>query len=236
MKDIENIFDSKLTQEYNPYLEMGKAIINSVKQYGIGMLPKSDIEGLIFHNICNVIEDDYSDNIHELDYVLMELLRISPSKLRTLRINRSAKYLNNLDYNNKENRLRMIRAFKHASVSSDDIYVAKIKISISDPHTQNLIERMIEHNKGVVDRALNPKLLIINAKEFIELISLIYGEGSEDGYQKTINAIKKESKILHNNLTKENILEEFEKAFKEKAVGKLVELGCKVVLDTILKV
>ena len=115
MKDIENIFDSKSTQKYNPYLEMGKAIINSVIQYGIGMLPKSDIEGLIFHNICNVIEDDYSDNIHELDYVLMELLRISPSKLRTLRVNRSAKYLNNLDYNN-ENRLRMIRAFKHASV------------------------------------------------------------------------------------------------------------------------
>ena len=95
---------------------------------------------------------------------------------------------------------------------------------------------MIEHNKGVVDRTLNPKLLIINAKEFIELISLIYGEGNEDGYQKTINAIKKESKELNKELTKENILEEFRNAFQEKAVGKLVELGCNVVLDKILKV
>ena len=78
--------------------------------------------------------------------------------------------------------------------------------------------------------------LIINAKEFIELISLIYGEGNEDGYQKTINAIKKESKELNKELTKENILEEFRNAFQEKAVGKLVELGCNVVLDKILKV
>lgn len=235
MKNIEDLFNSKTTDDYNPYTLMGKAIVESVKKYGLGMLPKSDIEGIIFHNICNVIEDDYMENIQELDYTLMEILRISPSKLRSLRINRSAKCLNNLDFNDYNNRLRMIRAFKHASAGSDDIHVAKIKISISDPHTQNLVERMIEHNKGVIDRVLNPKLLVISAKEFLALIALIYGDGAQDGYQDMINAFKKEAKKLNKELNKDDLLRDIQDAFKDRAVEKLIEIGCKIVLNKISK-
>ena len=163
------------------------------------------------------------------------MLRISPSKLRSLRVTRSAKYLGNLDYNETENQIRLVRALKHVSIGGDDIATSKIKISISDPHAQHLIERMIEDNKGIVDRSINPKLLVVNAKEFLEIIALIYGDGSDEGYNQTLKAIKDEAKELHNDLTKDNIIDEFKVAFKEHALDKITEIGLRIVTKSVKK-
>ena len=159
----------------------------------------------------------------------MQMLRISPSKLRSLRVTRSSKYLRNLDYRDPKNKLRLIRALKNASIGGSDILTSKVTISISDPHTQQLIERMIEDNKGIVEHLITPKLLNIKAKEFLGIIVQIYGDGSADGYERTIEAIKAEAHDLHNDLTKDNILEEFKNAFHDKAFDKLSGLCIKVV-------
>lgn len=147
---------------------------------------------------------------------------------------RSAKYLVDLNYDARDNKLRLIRALKHASLGGDDIITSKIKISISDPHTQQLFERMIEDNKGIVDRTFNPKLLVLNAKEFLDIVVRIYGKGSADGYQRTLNDIKAETKELNNELTEKNIFDEFKAAFKttslEKFVGACLNVLSKVVM------
>lgn len=91
-----------------PYADLGNAVIDSITLYGLGVLPKSDIEALLFHCICEAIEGQYVDNIQDLDYVLMQMLRISPAKLRSLRITRSAKFLNNLDWHDPHNQMRIV--------------------------------------------------------------------------------------------------------------------------------
>lgn len=233
--DILKTYQNLNTDKENHFELIGHKIIESVQKYGLGTLPKSDIEGLIFHCICNVIEPEFNDDIQSMDYALMQMLRISPSKLRSLRVTRAAKYLNNLDYKDPQNQLRLIRALKNASISGSDILTSKVTISISDPHTQQLIERMIEDNKGIIEHTINPKLLSIHTKEFLGIIVQIYGDGSADGYEKTIQAIKAEAHELHNDLTKENILKEFKDAFQEKAFDKLFELCIKAVTNAVKK-
>lgn len=233
--DIEKTYQNLNKEDINHFELMGNEIIKSIKTYGLGVLPKSDIEGLIFHCICNALEDEFDNDIQKLDYALMQMLRISPSKLRSLRVIRSAKYLGNLDYNDPCNQLRLVRALKHVSIGGDDIYTSKIRISISDPHTQQLIERMIEDNKGIIDRSFNPKLLVLSAKEFLGIIVQIYGTGNEDGYNNTLKAIKAEAKELHNDLTKDNIIDEFKEAFKEQALGKIAEIGLKIATNAVKK-
>lgn len=233
--DIEKTYQNLNKEDIDHFKLMGTEIIKSIKTYGLGVLPKSDIEGLIFHCICTALENEFENDIQKLDYALMQMLRISPSKLRSLRVIRSAKFLGSLDYNEPNNQLRLIRALKHVSIGGDDIYTSKIRISISDPHTQQLIERMIEDNKGILDRTFNPKLLVVNAKEFLGIIVQIYGAGSEDGYEETLKAIKKEAKGLRNDLTKDNIIDEFKDAFREQALGKMVEIGLKVATKAVKK-
>ena len=94
---------------------------------------------------------------------------------------------------------------------------------------------MIEDNNGILDRSFNPKLLVLNAKEFLGIIVQIYGDGNDDGYNKTLAEIKAEMKELHNDLTKDNILDEFKGAFKEKALGKMTDVCIKIVTKAVKK-
>lgn len=218
----------------NPYSEMGKELIDNINLYGLGVQPKSDLEALLFHCICNAIEDEYADNIQELDYVLMQMLRISPAKLRSLRVTRSAKFLNNLDWHEPKNQLRIVNALRNAPVGDGNIREGKIKIVISDPHTQNLIERMVEEKKGVLDKSFSSRVLVLNARQFLEVVVDIFGDNAQDGYERTLNAIKNEAHEINDELTKENILEKFEEAFQERAFSKIIELGGRVAKNAVL--
>lgn len=232
--DLKGKYDSIQTAEMNPYAEMGRALIENLNLYGLGVQPKSDLEALLFHCICNAIEGEYADNIQELDYVLMQMLRISPAKLRSLRIIRSAKFLNNLDWKDPHNQMRIVNALRNAPVADGNIREGKIKIVISDPHTQNLIERMVEEKNGVLDKTFSSRVLVLNATQFLEIVVDIFGDGADDGYQHTVEAIKNEAHEIHDELTKENILEKFQDAFHEHAFKKIIELGGAVAKNAVL--
>lgn len=42
--DLKGKYDSIQTAEMNPYAEMGRALIENLNLYGLGVQPKSDIE------------------------------------------------------------------------------------------------------------------------------------------------------------------------------------------------
>jgi len=231
---LKDKYEALLAAGENPYAEMGKELINNINLYGLGVQPKSDLEALLFHCICNAIEDEYADNIQNLDYVLMQLLRISPAKLRSLRITRSAKFLNDLDWHNPKNQLRIVNALRNAPVGDGNIREGKIKVVISDPHTQNLIERMVEEKQGVLDRTFSSRVLVLNASQFLDVVVDIFGDGAQDGYDRTIQAIKTAAREINDELTKENILEKFQEAFQERAFSKIIELGGTVAKNAVL--
>lgn len=231
LKDVYNDIEA---HGKTPYTDMGRELIENINLYGLGVQPKSDIEALFFHCICNAIEDQYADDIQELDYVLMQMLRISPAKLRSLRITRSAKFLNNLDWHDPHNQLRIVNALRNAAIGDGNISEGKIKVVISDPHTQNLIERMVEEKKGVLDKTFSARVLVLNARQFVEIVADIYGGGAEGGYEMAIQAIKEEAHGIHDDLTKENILEKFQDAFHEQAFGEIIKLGGKVAKQAVL--
>lgn len=231
---LKDKYDSLEANGRKPYADLGKAMVDDITIYGLGVQPKTDIEALLFHCICNAIEDQYADTIQELDYELMQMLRISPSKLRSLRITRSAKFLNNLDWHDPNNQLRIVNALRNAPIGDGNIREGKIKVVVSDPHTQNLIERMVEEKRGVLDKTFNSRVLVLNAEQFLDIVADIYGDGAEGGYENTINAIKEEAHEIHDELTKENVFDKFQDAFQDHAFGKIIELGGKVAKQAVL--
>lgn len=161
--------------------------------------------------------------VKDLDYVLMKLLKISPSKLRSLRVTRSAKFLNDLDYKlntTNKNRLRLI--LSNTSVESDDMEKGRIKISISDPHNQVLIERIIEDNKSVVDKSINPKLLVLTAKQFMSLVNIVYDKDNK-GYDIVIKKLKKDARLSNEEINKENLFDKLKNFGLQEFVKIVVE-------------
>lgn len=233
--NLKQTYDKLNSGQNDPYRDMGKKIIESIDTYGLGVMPKSDLEGLIFHCICNALEDQYSDNIKEFDYTLMQMLRISPTKLRSLRVTRSAKFLNDLDYLSPQNRNYIINALRLAPIENEDIINGKIKIHVSDPHVQNLLERMVEENQGVIDFSINPRLVVLNAEQFLKIVSMIYGEGGQDGYNMLINEIVADVKKRHMKITKDNLIEDFKNAFKDKAFSELFSITMNIASSVVKK-
>ncbi|MCI6278756.1 MAG: hypothetical protein MR609_03040 [Bacteroidales bacterium] len=153
----------------------------------------------------------------------MKLLKISPSKLRSLRVTRSAKFLNDLDYKlntTNKNRLRLI--LSNTSVESDDMEKGRIKISISDPHNQVLIERIIEDNKSVVDKSINPKLLVLTAKQFMSLVNIVYDKDNK-GYDIVIKKLKKDARLSNEEINKENLFDKLKNFGLQEFVKIVVE-------------
>lgn len=130
--------------------------------------------------------------------------------------------------------MRIVTALRNAPVADGNIREGKIKIVISDPHTQNLIERMVEEKRGVLDKTFSSRVLVLNATQFLEIVVDILGNGADDGYQQTVHAIKDESHEIHDELTKENILEKFQEAFHEHAFTKIIELGGTVAKKAVM--
>lgn len=64
--DLKETFDQLQDRGNSPYTDMGIELINNINLYGLGVQPKSDLEALLFHCICNAIEDDYCDKIGTL--------------------------------------------------------------------------------------------------------------------------------------------------------------------------
>ena len=131
--------------------------------------------------------------------------------------------------------MRIVNALRNAPIGDGNISEGKIKVVISDPHTQNLIERMVEEKKGVLDKTFSARVLVLNASQFLEIVADIYGDGLEDGYEMTIQAIKNEAHEIHDELTKDNILEKFQNAFQEHAFGKIIELGGLVAKQAVMR-
>jgi len=233
--NLKQTYDKLKSEQNDPYRDMGEKIIESIDTYGLGVMPKSDLEGLIFHCICNALEGEYSDNIKEFDYALMQMLRISPTKLRSLRVTRSAKFLNDLDYRSPQNQVYIFNALRLAPIENEDIINGKIKIHVSDPHVQNLLERMVEENQGVIDFSINPRLVVLNAEQFLKIVSMIYGEGGEEGYDKLIEEIVKNVNDRHKEITKDNLLDDFKTAFKDKAFSKLFNITMEIASSVVKK-
>ena len=52
-ENLVNTYQNLNDENENHFESIGREVIESVQKYGLGTLPKSDIEGLIFHCICN---------------------------------------------------------------------------------------------------------------------------------------------------------------------------------------
>ena len=70
--------------------------------------------------------------------------------------------------------MRTVVALKNAPIGDGGIREGKIKAVVSDPHTQNLIERMVEEKKGVLDKSFSSRVLVLNAEQFLSIIADIY--------------------------------------------------------------
>lgn len=211
----------------NGELNFGKAIIQNYEELGFGILSKADYEAFIFHQLTLHVDTSKVRS----NYDWMRLLRITPSKLRSLQLTQSAKFLN-LDLDNPDNWKLIFNALEGKKLETEDKENGKVKIYIDDLHVHRLIEKFVIEGGSSVDYTLNKNQLVLKYTEFLQLMNTIMLQATKKPLLKALNEDKSKLKMDHEFNKLESVFKDLKDAFKDEAYSTIAETA----ITTIIKI
>jgi hypothetical protein len=206
---------------------LGASLISNMEEFGFGVLSKSDFEAFMFHQLLINIDKTQVKR----RYDLMKLLKITPSKLRSLEMTRSAKFLN-LDLDKSENWQMIFNAIEGKKLETEDKENGKVRIYIDDLHVHRLIERFVVEGGSSIDYTMNRNQLVIKYVEFLYLLDNILLKSCKTPLLKVINEDRSSLKIEKEFDKLESIFKDMKEAMKDKAYDKIAEIA----LTNIIKI
>ncbi len=224
---MEKLKDSLLANGSNSF---GLAVIQSIEDLGLGVLSKSDFEAYMFHHIMLHIDPTKVKN----NYDLMRLLKITPAKLRSLELIRSAKFLN-LDLDNKDNWILIFNSLNGKKLETEDKENGKVRIYIDDLHVHRLIERFVVEAGSSIDYTLNKNQLVIKYIEFLQLLDTILRKASNVPLLNAINEDRSVLKIEHDFNKLETVFSDLKDAFRTKSYDKIAEFALSGIIKIVRK-
>ncbi len=207
--------------------KFGEALIKSFEELGLGVLSKSDFEAFMFHHLMMNIDKSKVKN----SYDLMRVLKITPTKLRSLEMTRSAKFLN-LDLSNEDNWKLIFEALDGKKLETEDKENGKVRIYIDDLHVHRLIERFVVESGSSIDYTLNKNQLVIKYTEFLNLLDSILRQAKKQPLIEAINKDKSDLEVKKEFKKLESIFKELKESFKDKTYDKIAETA----LSAIIKI
>jgi len=208
-------------------LEFGKAIINNFEELGLGILSKADFEAFMFHQLTLNINSQKVKN----NYDWMRLLKVTPSKLRSLQMTRSAKFLN-LDLDNSDNWKLIFNAIDGKKLETEDKENGKVKIYIDDLHVHRLIERFVVDGGSSIDYTLNKNQLVLKYTEFLYLMNNILLKAKKEPLLSALNEDRSSLKVEKEFDKLESVFKELKEAIKDEAYSEIA----KGAISTIIKI
>ena len=140
-------------------------ILINLDNNGLGSLTKTEFEALIFHHLrINVDSSQVKDNN---DWI--KVLRIPPTKLKTLEVLESVKYRNLED--TPENWRLLLKAIQNKNIEVEEMEKGTIRFYIDDLHVIRFIEKFVIDNGSSLDYARNRNQVVIKLEPYTKLIN-----------------------------------------------------------------
>lgn len=214
----------------NGETDFGKAIIKIFEDLGLGILSKADFEAFLYHQLTIVV-----DPVKVKDsYDWMRMLKVTPTKLRSLQMIRSAKFLD-LNLENEDNWKLIFNEIDGKKLETEDKVNGKVRIYIDDLHVHRLIERFVVEGGSSVDYTLNKNQLVLKYNEFLNLLNNILDKAKQQPLLAAINEDKSELKINKEFESLSNIFADMKEVYKDKAFSAIAEETLKVIIKIARK-
>jgi hypothetical protein len=221
MESLKEVLDEEGVKNF------GTALIESFDKFGFGVYSKADFEAFIFDQLSlNMKSDAVLSN-----YDWMRLLKITPSKLRSLQMTRSAKFLD-LDLNNEKNWKWIFKALESKKLETEDKENGKVKFYIDDLHVHRLIERFVVESGSSIDYALNRNQLVLKYTEFLNLLNAILEKAGKEPLIEAINEDRSALKVENEFDKLDSVFKELKEKFKDEAYSEI----SKQAISTIVKI
>ena len=199
MDKLTSIVENLSSKQKSKFSEMFLGIWFS---NGFGALTKKDTELLIFYTLNSILEKSKPKN----NYEWSKLLKVTPSKIKTLRLESYLKY-SDIFHSGEEDVLA--RCFSsidtlnlHISEDSVNLSDCSIKILVEDPVEIFELDRRLKDVGGQINFERNREIVRIGLKDFLLLINNA-AESEEEKVIEQLAIIKTEDNSKFDKLKQE---------------------------------
>lgn len=200
----------------------GNDFLEHYLEKGLGSLSKKDIDLLVLHLISQLEDLDNLSN-HELALKL----KITPSKVKTLRFDRNLRYQDDIKIDVKAEFLKCLSKAKFKKVGPNNW----IALSIENTFVREGIKAQLKELDHFSDSSFNPEIVSLDKEAFLDLIDYYYS--GEEVLKKHIKELSEDIKTLAKDKSNEITFKGLFKALLEGAAKEVGKKGVDIGLSAL---
>jgi len=160
--------------------EFKKEFLDNYLIFGLGSMPKSDIDALIMHLLDKYGHDDSGPLATHGNQAVSERLKTPVSKIKKLRYDAALKFGGTIEDQAKG---RLLAALSNASLESDG---NKICLIIEDTLAKNWLQGQLKVNQHIFDNSFNTEILKVPSAGLFQVLDSVFDKNElkkfKDGY------------------------------------------------------
>ena len=160
------MLETRLTESQK--IEFADAILRAFDELGLGLLSKTDFEAYVYHHLHRIL-DPHSEVLTRFDW--MSLLKVTPTKLRSLQQVESARFLSQeLSTADKDNWRILLGSLRDRQMLLDDAGSSRVQLYVESEHAKLLIEKFFAGKGTAPDYRLNANILAVDVELMFQLV------------------------------------------------------------------
>lgn len=162
--------------------EFEKAFLDNYLKFGLGSMPKSDIDALVMHLLDRYGINETGPLAGSSNQVVSERLRTPVTKIRKLRYDAALKFGGRIE---DQAMGRLLAALSKASLESEG---KKICLIIEDSLAKNWLQGQLKIHQQIFDYSFNTEIIKVDAEGLFEVLETCFDKKPLDslksGYKK----------------------------------------------------
>ena len=196
--------------------EFEKAFLENYLKFGLGSLPKSDIDALVMH-LLDLHGPNGSGPLAGLsNQVVSERLRTPVTKIRKLRYDAALKFGGRIE---DQAMGRLLAALSKASLEAEG---KKICLIIEDSLAKNWLQGQLKIHQQIFDHSFNTEIIKVDAEGLFEVLETCFDKDALKAFRSGYDAAKKKK-------SQEEMKKAFASVAKKFAEGAAKAAGAGVV-------
>jgi hypothetical protein len=193
-----------------------KDFLDNYLKFGLGSMPKSDIDALVMHLIDMYGTDEIEPLLTFSNQQVSERLKTPVSKVKRMRYDAALKFGGAVEVQAKG---RLLAALSNASIEPNG---KKVRIIIEDTLAKNWLQGQLKLKQQPFENSFNTEIVEVNVDGFFAVLESVFGP-------EQLVTFKEEYKDIQQKLDSEQRVDAFKSLAKNFAEGAAKAAGTGVV-------
>lgn len=157
-------------------------------QFGLGALPKSDIDALVMYLIDQFGYDSSGPLAGESNQRVSERLRTPVAKIKRLRYEAALKFGGNVE---DQAKARLLAALSRASIECEK---NRVRLLIEDSLAKHWLQGKLKDERQIFDHPFNSEIVEIEPEGLFRVLESIFGKAAITNFRKAYDAARSKTR------------------------------------------